>query len=136
MMPLRLGDLADSIRELECLLEVPELERTFEMAGLVQTPFAVELLEQRLGAASLERRHASSARHAILIGKAHGSPPVVRLRSIPRRRGLSRFESILPESQRTVRAARRSTAASFGRGVADSAPPAACTARNSLPEAP
>jgi len=68
MMLLGFCDLSDPIRKLERLLEVLELERTFEVAGVVQAPRTVELAKQRFGAAPLERRNTASAWHAMLIG--------------------------------------------------------------------
>src|SRR5690606_466599 len=91
MVLLRLGDLADSIREVKSLLEVLELERALEMTGFVQPPRIVELLEQCLGPASLERRHTAAARHAFLIGQAHDRPPVdMRRRVLQERRSAYR----------------------------------------------
>src|SRR5690606_22821271 len=75
MVLLRFGDLPDSIREIEGLLEVLELERALEVTGLVQPPRAVELLEKRLRPAALERGDTAAARHTLLVRQAHDRPP-------------------------------------------------------------
>jgi hypothetical protein len=60
-------DVPDSICEGERACEIVELERPFEVAGLVETPPAVELRQELFGFRSIHGRDPAAARHACLV---------------------------------------------------------------------